>query len=166
MKKYHVQWDSKLPAYTYKNGKRDKLKPDYKRSKSSRITITDLGIKNLTNLTEWEAFTPTGSWTTNTTYTGYSRKVGDTKEYKVGIALAGAPDTATLTINLPVGDVIDTAKLPLVGGIFEQLGEASIADAGTFQRFGRASYNGDAGSITVTVNNHAKILIFVKKRVV
>lgn len=62
-------------------------------------------------VTDWTAWTPTGSWSTNTTYTGLKRRVGDTMEYQVKIALAGAPTSATLTVNLPSGETMDTAKL-------------------------------------------------------
>lgn len=64
-------------------------------------------------MSDWIAFTPTGSWVTNTTYTGYYSRVGDTLRCKVYWALAGAPNSATnLTINLPSGLTIDTTKLP------------------------------------------------------
>lgn len=61
--------------------------------------------------TDWESWTPTGSWTANTTYTGRRRRRGDTKEYEVLVATSGAPTSADLTITLPVGDRIDTTKL-------------------------------------------------------
>lgn len=60
---------------------------------------------------DWISFTPTGSWSTNTTYTGFWRRVGDTMEIQAKVATAGAPTSATLTINLPSGYTIDTAKL-------------------------------------------------------
>jgi len=63
------------------------------------------------NLTDWESFTPTGSWTTNTTYSGKKRQVGTDMEYDIYVALSGAPDATQLTINLP--DTIDTSKLAL-----------------------------------------------------
>lgn len=63
------------------------------------------------NISGWTSFTPTGSWSTNTTYTGRWRRVGDSGEYEVQVALSGAPTSATLTINLPSGHVIDTSKI-------------------------------------------------------
>jgi hypothetical protein len=63
-------------------------------------------------VTDWVSFTPTGSWSANTTYTGKWRRVGDMAEYAIYIALAGAPTSADLILNLPSGHVIDTAKLP------------------------------------------------------
>jgi hypothetical protein len=60
--------------------------------------------------TDSVAWTPTGSWSTNTTYSGQKWRVGDKAYYTVHIALAGAPTSATLTVNLPAGEVIDTSK--------------------------------------------------------
>lgn len=63
------------------------------------------------SLSNWASFTPTGAWSANSTYTGKYRRVGDSAEIYIGIALAGAPTSATLSINLPSGLVIDTAKM-------------------------------------------------------
>ncbi len=62
-------------------------------------------------ISEETSWTPTGSWTSNSTYTGKKRRNGDRMEYQVNIALAGAPTSAGLTITLPSSDVIDTLKL-------------------------------------------------------
>ncbi len=63
--------------------------------------------------TDWgvQSWTPTGAWSTNSTYTGQWRRVGDTMECQVKIALAGAPTSASLTVNMPTGYTIDTTKL-------------------------------------------------------
>ena len=63
-------------------------------------------------MTDWIAYTPTGSWTTNTTYTGFYKRVGDTLMAKAHIVLSGAPNASTtLTVNIPSGLAIDTTKL-------------------------------------------------------
>ncbi|MEN0059509.1 MAG: hypothetical protein AAGB31_11790 [Bdellovibrio sp.] len=62
-----------------------------------------------TPITDWVSWTPTGTWLTNSTYTGRRRQVGDEEEFDINVALSGAPTSATLTLNLPV--TIDTAKL-------------------------------------------------------
>jgi len=59
--------------------------------------------------TDWQAFTPTGSWVANTTYSGFKRRVGDTEEVQVYITLAGAPTATGLTITTPSS--IDYNKL-------------------------------------------------------
>jgi len=64
-----------------------------------------------TPISDWVSWTPTGSWTTNTTYTGKWRRVGDLKEYQYDLALTGTPTATNLSLNLPSGDVIDTSKL-------------------------------------------------------
>lgn len=62
-------------------------------------------------VTDWVAFTPTGSWVTNTTYTGYWRRVGDSMDIIWRVALSGAPTATSLTLNLPSGYSIDTTKI-------------------------------------------------------
>lgn len=79
---------------------------------------------------DFQSWTPTGAWSSNTTYTGKWRRVGDTGEYQVKVQVSGAPTSATLSVNLPSGHVIDTNKL-LIGTENEQLGIATIFDNGT-----------------------------------
>jgi hypothetical protein len=76
-------------------------------------------------MTDWGnvAWTPTGTWTTNTTYTGFYRRVGDSLEAWVYTSLSGAP-TGNYTINLPSGLSINTAKL-ITSGIATPIGEAA-----------------------------------------
>lgn len=64
-----------------------------------------------TPITDWVPWTPTGSWTANTIYTGKRRQVGDVKEYQVWLSMSGTPTATQLLINLPGGDSIDTSKL-------------------------------------------------------
>ncbi len=52
-------------------------------------------------------WTPTGSWTTNTTYSGTRFRVGNREYFQGKISLSGAPTSASLTLNLPV--TIDTS---------------------------------------------------------
>lgn len=62
-------------------------------------------------ISEWTSYTPTGSWTTNTTYTGRKRRVGDSAEYDVLVSVSGAPTAAALTINNSSECVTDTTKI-------------------------------------------------------
>lgn len=57
--------------------------------------------------TEWTSWTPTGSWSANTTYTGRYRQSGSTWEGQVKVATSGAPTSASLTITLPVTSATD-----------------------------------------------------------
>lgn len=67
-------------------------------------------------------WTPTGSWVSNTVYTGKRWRVGDREHFSVKLTLSGAPTATSLTITLPV--TIDTTKmanttLPVVFGFAE-----------------------------------------------
>lgn len=91
----------------------------------------------------WTAFTPTGSWIANTTYTGMWRRIGDSIQVQARLALAGAPTSATLTVNIPSGLTIDTAKL-LSTTAFEQPLPGSVCtprDAGTRSYTGGVWYS-------------------------
>lgn len=113
----------------------------------------------------WTSFTPTGGWTTNTTYAGFWRRTGDSMELFVYITLAGAPNSATLTINPPLSLSPDTAKMTTNTAV----GEIKYLDSGTNIGTGVVVYSGanfeayhhGAGSawnatvpITWAVNDH------------
>jgi hypothetical protein len=84
-------------------------------------------------MSDWVAFTPTGSWVTNTTYTGQWRRVGGDMEIDYKVALTGAPNAVTLSFNLPSGYTIDTAKLASTVAA-KSLGYGGIVAGGTFYR--------------------------------
>ena len=65
-------------------------------------------------VTDWVSYTPTGSWTVNTTYSGKWRRVGDAMEVNVGVSLSGAPNAANLTVNIPSGFSTDGTKMTSV----------------------------------------------------
>lgn len=70
-----------------------------------------VSANDLTSKTPWETFTPTGAWTTNTTYTGQWQRDGDSINIRYALALAGAPTAATLTLNPPESLTVDTDKI-------------------------------------------------------
>jgi len=86
-------------------------------------------------ITDWIGYTPTGAWSTNTTYTGFWRQVGDQMEVQAKIATAGVPTSATLTVNIPTGYTISTAKLVNGSGTAEALGIGAANDSGTSYKF-------------------------------
>ena len=99
-------------------------------------------------MTDWTDFTPTGSWTTNTTYTGKYRRVGDSAEIQYMLKLTGAPNATNLTIDLPSGLSVDENKIAtnntsLAAGI----GEAK--DAGTAAYHISAVYNTSLNSFQI-----------------
>lgn len=81
------------------------------------------------NITPWVAWTPTGSWSTNTTYTGFKRQVGKNYQYQVRITTAGAPTSANLTITL--AETIDTAFLVTTAALEMPLGIGIVIDSTT-----------------------------------
>ena len=85
-------------------------------------------------VTDWVSYTPTGSWTSNTTYTGQWRRVGDSMQGKIRVALTGAPNNTQFLLNLPSGYSIDTSKLP--NGIGSSVGLLYVED------FGVTGYDG------------------------
>lgn len=92
-------------------------------------------------VTDWTSFTPTGAWVANTTYTGFYKRVGDTMEVQVHIALAGAPTSAGLTVNLPSGFSVDTAKLANATSTNLIVGQARLTDSGNDTLSGVVTYN-------------------------
>ena len=102
--------------------------------------------------TDWTSFTPTGAWSTNTTYTGQWRRVGDTMFIQYRLTLSGAPTSANLTVNLPSGYSIDTTKLAgsTATGVLVPVGTAQIIAAASGY-FGQAHYNGTTSLIIRTM---------------
>ena len=71
--------------------------------------------------TSWTDYTPTGSWSTNTTYTGKWRRVGDEMEIQVKVATTGTCTDAVLSVDIPSGYTIDANKLVETGSYGQQL---------------------------------------------
>lgn len=84
-------------------------------------------------VTDAVAKTTFGSWVSNTTYTMYETQIGDTAFYRVRLTLSGAPTSAALTVNLPAGRVIDTAKITSTTASY--LGSGVIRDNDTSNRY-------------------------------
>lgn len=78
----------------------------------------------------YEIYAPAGTWTSNTTYSGTFRVIGDTLESHVSIELSGIPTTTStdgrLQVSLPAGYVIDTSQLSDENRI--PLGSATLFD--------------------------------------
>lgn len=82
--------------------------------------------------TDWESASVTSSWDANGTTTSFKRRVGDSYQYDINLALGSAP-SGTLTFSLPSGDVIDLAKLSSNATSAVHLGDGVLFDAGTRQ---------------------------------
>lgn len=74
-------------------------------------TGTEWKILNRRIPSVWKSFIPTGAWSTNTTWTGFWRRVGDSIELQGQATLGGAPDSTTFIMAFPSGLSIDSAKL-------------------------------------------------------
>jgi len=69
-------------------------------------------VFQVTPSSEWTAFTPTGTWVTNSTYSGFWRRIGQNMEVVASIATTGSVGTpGTLTMDLPTGYTIDLTRL-------------------------------------------------------
>lgn len=82
-------------------------------------------------VSDWVAFSP-NMGATNTTYTGYWRRVGDSMEVQVGFTFSGAP-SAFGSVNLPTGFTIDTAKLANATAYQSNFGEGMVYISGSAQ---------------------------------
>lgn len=86
------------------------------------ISIVNPAASASITTTKWTSFTPTGSFTTNTSYTGFYKRIDDTMEVEVTIAFSGIPNSTALMINTPLSLTIDTSKLPSGSSGFATLG--------------------------------------------
>ena len=100
-------------------------------------------------VSDWQTFTPTGSWSTNSTYTGKWRRVGDSMEIQYKVNLAGAPNASDLVFNMPSGFIIDTTKLANAAANEGSFGSIIIEDSATRQYQGGVQY---ASTTTLTVS--------------
>ncbi|MBK7892825.1 MAG: hypothetical protein IPJ84_19120 [Bdellovibrionales bacterium] len=102
--------------------------------RSKRVGSTQL-------ISEWASFTPTGSWSTNTTYQGKWRRDGDTMYVQIKVDVTGAPTSASLTVNIPSGYTIDTTKLT-ASSVETVLGELTFYDSSATRTYpGQVLYN-------------------------
>ena len=86
-------------------------------------------------ISDWNSYTPTGSWVANTTYSGKYRRIGDSVEIQISLSLTGAPTATSLTFNIPSNLTIDTTKLVLTSGAVPVFGQAAGVHSGTFYNF-------------------------------
>ena len=80
--------------------------------------------------TNWTSFTPTGSLTTNVTYTGSWKQINsEEREYQVLMSFTGTNTEGVVTINLPAGHVIDnTAPRLLLASLSTSVGTSDLQD--------------------------------------
>ncbi len=121
----------------------------------SGVGDLNIGHPIQSSITNWEAYTPTGSWTANTpVYTGFWRLVGDTLECKIRITAAGSVDASNLTLDIPPRFVIDTAKLTGSTSLLEVVGDGQVVDVSGDSHPCQVNYH-DTNSVIVSVWNAA-----------
>lgn len=100
---------------------------------------TNAGVLNIANVIvgtgiqpqsaavgRWVLFTPTGSWITNTVYSGAYRQVGSDMQVRVMVATSNTPTNVNLTVNMPTGFTIDTSVLfDVTASHYPDLGRAT-----------------------------------------
>lgn len=98
------------------------------------------------------SFTPSGSWTNNTTYSGKWWRRGDRYHYEFQVALSGAPNSTSLTVARAPGLTIDTSKLVSTTTDGRKLeGKCKIRSAGVTYN-GDIYYNGTSNTAVVVQN--------------
>jgi hypothetical protein len=114
-------------------------------------------------VSDWVAFTPTGSWVANTTYAGKWRRVGDSMEIQYSLTLAGAPTSASLTLNLPSGYTIDTAKLANSTQFYERFCSGGGWDSSATATYGpfEVLYNSSTSFLLAYPSSTAALLAAV-----
>lgn len=122
-------------------------------AKDAYFDEIELGPKSVATsavVTDFQEFTPTGSWTTNTTYTGQYRRVGDVAEIQYNISLSGAPTATTLILDMPSGLTIDSDKLENGSQARQIIGQGVMRDAGTRSYAATVQYESDTSVTPLT----------------
>jgi len=107
-------------------------------------------------VTDWSSYTPTGTWATNVTWTGITRRVGDTEYYAVRAACSGAP-TGNCTVNTRSGRIIDTTKISSTN---QMVGESNAIDGGASQYPGKVLYNSTTSVVAGSLNAAGTYAVF------
>lgn len=101
-------------------------------------------------VTDWIDFTPTGSLSTNVTYTGKKRQVGSDIEYRIRLLFSGTNTQGACTINIP--DTIDTTRIPGTVTGATLFGIGSVRDLASADFDVVVGYNSTT-SVTVLLKN-------------
>jgi len=81
-------------------------------------------------VSDWVEFTPSCTWTSNITWTGRWRRVGQNMEIRYQGDIMGVPGPGVLDCDLPSGFTVNTKSLP---------------NTATFQRLGKVVFNDGFG---------------------
>lgn len=89
--------------------------------------------------TRWQSFAPTTTWNTNVTHTGQWRKSNDSLHLIVHINVSGAPNAATLFLDVPFGLTINNT-LTTLGNDVVPFGQTAMHETGVQIIPGHATY--------------------------
>ena len=129
------------------------------------VQFKDVSIKPCqyvygTPISDWVSYTPTGSLTTNTTYTGMRRRVGGDEEFRIKTAFSGTNTQGAMTLNLPV--TIDTAKIPGTISGATIFGQGCARDIGSTDFDVVVGYNSTTSVTVLLKNSSATYAYFVQ----
>jgi hypothetical protein len=102
--------------------------------------------------TAWASYTPSCTWSTNVTWYGKWRRVGDSMDIMIRGEFTGDSDAASLQCDIPSGYTIDSAKMPNSVLYRQGLGHVEVLDSGTAVFFGAIDIN-DSNTIAVLYFN-------------
>lgn len=108
-----------------------------------------------TAITDWQSYTPTGSWTANTTYTGKYARVGQNLLLDILVSTSGAPTAASLTVNIPSGLVIDTSALTSFVNGLSTLGGVGVVNDSTTTAYNIQVVYSSTTAVRVLFQNNA-----------
>lgn len=104
--------------------------------KFDNVYVTAQQALSVPAINDWQVFIPTGSLTTNVTYTGLWKRVGDVGYYEMKASFTGANTQGGLTFNLPSGHTMDTNKMTTASNLDYMLGITELNDSGSTNYFG------------------------------
>jgi len=122
-----------------------------------------LSLGNVNQVGDWQTFTPTGSWTSGVTYSGFWRRVGSNFQAEIKVLITGtiSPAATVLRINMPFSLVIDSSKIQTSSTQRTGLGFANIQDFGTATHEGQTIYDSNTSSVQIRYANSSGVLVGV-----
>lgn len=108
-----------------------------------------------TIVSDWVDFTPTGTHTTNATYSGKYRRVGGDVEIQYNVEYSGSTDATGLLFDLPSGLSVDETKIIPHGTSPEfRCGDGTSLNTGSDLYVLSANYDTSLNQIRARVHDH------------
>lgn len=105
-------------------------------------------------ISEWQSYTPTGSWSTNVNYSGWYRRTGSSMDWRGKVAAtATLSGTTQLTMTLPLNLTVTSSGLTTNGRSF--LGKALVTTSSSTRRVLAFCYASN-GSNNITFEYHSQ----------